>query len=52
MAYYRKGSKDCKEARVPICSISDKIQDKQAEYLKKGVHLTVPRAIIKLILEK
>jgi hypothetical protein len=51
MAYHRKGTKDCKEARVPICAIEELIQKKQADYLMKtGSHLSVPRAIIKLVL--
>jgi len=45
--------KKCKEHKVPICQIEDHIRTKQIEHLQKtGAYLSIPRAIIKLILEK
>ena len=45
--------KECKESRVPICLIEERIVEKQREYFEKfRSHLTVPRAIIQLILDK
>ncbi len=46
--------KKCKdEHKVPICLIKDKITDAQIKHLKEtGSYLSIPRAIVKLILEK
>jgi hypothetical protein len=45
--------KPCKEHKVPICQIEDQIKAKQIEYLQKtGAYLSIPRAIIQLILDK
>jgi hypothetical protein len=45
--------KNCKEHKVPICQIEEHIRAKQIEHLQKtGGYLSIPRAIIKLILEK
>lgn len=48
-----KSEKKCTEHRVSICQIEDKVKAKQVEYMEKtGSYLSVPRAIIQLILEK
>lgn len=45
--------KKCKEHKVPICQIEEQIKAKQVEYLQKtGAYLSIPRAIINLILDK
>jgi hypothetical protein len=44
--------KRCKEHKVPICQIEEIIKAKQIEHLQNtGAYLSVPRAIIKLVLE-
>lgn len=46
-------AKKCKEHKVPICQIEEHIKLKQVEYLQKtGAYLSIPRAIINLILDK
>jgi hypothetical protein len=52
MTYHRDTNK-CKKHPVPICQIEDRIKEKQLEFFKKyGRYLSVPRAIIQLILDK
>lgn len=55
MAYHRekKEGKKCKEHKVPICQIEDQVTAKQIEYLRRtGCYLSIPRAIVQLILDK
>jgi hypothetical protein len=55
MTYHRdkKEGNDCKEYKVPICLIEDKVKAKQLEHMQKtGAYLSIPRAIIQLILDK
>jgi hypothetical protein len=50
MSYHRETGK-CKSPKVPICQIEEQIKERQARYLKEtGAYLSIPRAIVKLVL--
>jgi hypothetical protein len=53
MTRFRDTENECKKISVPYCAIQDKVTKKQAEYLEQtGRYLSIPRAIVQLILEK
>lgn len=53
MTRFRDTNSECKKIKVPYCQISDKVIEKQAQYLKDtGRYLSIPRAIVQIILDK
>jgi hypothetical protein len=48
---YHRNTGNCKRPKVPICQIEDRIKERQAKYLlDTGSYLSIPRAIVKLVL--